>query len=260
MTTSAKLESSSFPLPQCGSRYVKQRAPAILAAGTAVTQWWGGRRWLQGQQNQQGWSPVSFSSPLPSYCSVEECQKDHSWRCHTQMAVKCRENFSKVDHSRQAYRTKLFTTPTVKVSANLSNSSVIWLPGRKWVFMTRPETGKVFHGTERERNLRRNTFAQESSQFVHRNVGTHAGRSLLWPEQTARVVAPHITAATTVENVQVLWWSLLLCLVCYPEIRYHTYYHHRTLSMSTLLLMGGFYRRLANQKVNAGFRKWIVGL
>ena len=30
---------STYPLLQRGSRYVKQRVPATLAAGTAVTQW-----------------------------------------------------------------------------------------------------------------------------------------------------------------------------------------------------------------------------
>ena len=38
-------KSSPFPLTQCGSCYVEQRAPATLASATAVAQWWGGRRW-----------------------------------------------------------------------------------------------------------------------------------------------------------------------------------------------------------------------
>ena len=30
--------------------------------------------------------------------SVDDCGKDHSWRCHTQMTAKCREYFSKLDY------------------------------------------------------------------------------------------------------------------------------------------------------------------
>ena len=47
-TTLASLESSALLLPQCGSRYVKQKAPATPTVGTAVTQWRGGRRRTSG--------------------------------------------------------------------------------------------------------------------------------------------------------------------------------------------------------------------
>ena len=44
-TTSARLESSSLPLSQCGSSYVEQGAPTTPAAGTAVAQRRGG--WIK---------------------------------------------------------------------------------------------------------------------------------------------------------------------------------------------------------------------
>ena len=47
---------------------------------------------------------VQFPSPptLPPYRSVEECRKDHSQGCRTQMAAKQRADFSTVGHGHQA--------------------------------------------------------------------------------------------------------------------------------------------------------------
>ena len=61
-------------------------------------------------------APFSASSFAPNR-SVE-CRKDHFWICRTQIPVKRREDFSKLDGHR-ARRSELFTTLAVKIWTNL---------------------------------------------------------------------------------------------------------------------------------------------
>ena len=90
MLSSWKSSSISLPLGYCSSqqREVEEEI----------------QRWL----HRQCWSPAPFSSLFPSYRSVEECRKDLSWRCCTQMAAKHREHFLKLHQCHQAQKIKWF--------------------------------------------------------------------------------------------------------------------------------------------------------
>jgi hypothetical protein len=59
--TLASLASRSLPLPQCGSHYFEQRAPAIPAAAIAVTQQQGGGR----RTSRKTSARLEFNSLLP---------------------------------------------------------------------------------------------------------------------------------------------------------------------------------------------------
>ena len=81
-------------------------AVPAASAGALCLVWWL-PRCSRGRKLDSKLTLQSDSFLLP-YLSVEECQKDHSWRCHTQMAAKCLEYFSKLDQNHQTRKIKLF--------------------------------------------------------------------------------------------------------------------------------------------------------
>ena len=65
------------------------------------------------EQQGRGDALLYNTRSLLTDCS-SDCQKDHSWRCHTQMEAKRRaEENSAIDHGHQARSSEFYTMPAV---------------------------------------------------------------------------------------------------------------------------------------------------